>query len=83
MRIKIDEDGYLLIERKGEMVAQTCKKIDGEDCNINNCPYCGDIVETHQLAFGGPSPVAGHKLKICEGTVLEGDIIDERVEHHE
>ena len=83
MRIKIDRGGYLHIERNGVMEEQLCKKIPGADCNINYCPHCGDIVETHQLVFGGPSPVRGHKLRICEGTVLEGEIIDERIECNE
>lgn len=69
MKAKIDRAGILWIERVGRMVLQTCKFSNEEWCE-HECPHFGDISRED----GYPDT-----LPICHGTVITGEIVDERV----
>lgn len=68
MKILIDQDGELWLERKGAMKVQECPykhgtrgELCGDQCPLFGEPFDGGIV-------------------ICGGRTLRGDIIDERTE---
>ena len=71
MRIKIDKDGYLEIERAGEMMAQECPFSDGNrDCG-DHCPLFGEPDMEEGGSFVG-------SINLCHNRYLGGEIIDER-----
>ena len=86
MKIKRDKNGVLEIERGGRFEPQTCPFDQLKPPN-----YCGDWCPL----FGEPEPYMvtvnpniwpsmeerrGDMLRICQGRVLVGEIIDERKE---
>ena len=69
MKIKIDADGILWIERAGVLKEQFCPfdPGDGDD----KCVMCGDWCPLFGEPFDGG-------LTICQGRTLRGEIADER-----
>lgn len=70
MIIRIEENGFLRIERAGNLKSQFCPFTIGEEARVNDC---GDWCPL----FGEPN-IADESLEICQGRVLKGWILDVR-----
>jgi hypothetical protein len=74
MKIQIDKDGLLCIERVGQMKAQQCPGMPQEIVYCGDwCPLFGEPDWDNQGLHRGVD-----YLTICEGRVLGGDITDKR-----
>ena len=77
MKFKIHETGALSIDRAGPWVAQQCPftaSLLGEPYCTHSCPHFGEPFTTEL----GPPPHSEWQLNLCHGTVLIGELIDER-----
>ena len=72
MKIRIDRDGWLEIERAGFMKLQECPyDVETEDCGRARCgdwcPLFGELEERHEPIYGdGIGPVNAIELSICK-----------------
>lgn len=74
MKIKINSLGNLEIERAGKFKAQVCPFRALDDFCGDWCPLFGETYMTSPYT-GDPK----HAMTICQGRILTGEIIDERV----
>lgn len=76
-KIKIDEDGYLWIERAGEMKIQMCPH-DTSDRDSNRAEPCGDWCPL----FGNPHlvPSGQYLLALCGGAkwFVDADCLEDQ-----
>jgi hypothetical protein len=91
VKIKIDENGYLQIARgDGDYIAQSCPftwfkgrggKRGASKCG-GWCPLFGEpephMVTIDQNMWPSLEERRGDMIRICQGRVLVGEIIDER-----
>ena len=71
MKIKIDKDGQLAIERAGKFKGQGCP-------HDNDGAKCGDWCPKFEEPILGVDPEVNDFMVICEDKALSGEIIDER-----
>lgn len=76
MKIVIDANGWLNIERAGELVAQMCPHDDNESACGHWCPHFGEPYRKPDSTCTTAQMV--DKLRLCHGTVLTGSITDFR-----
>jgi hypothetical protein len=80
MKFKINENGVLSILRAGQWVNQQCPfdayQATGMANCTHNCPHFGEP----EVVTLGPTPHRGWQLHLCHGTVLFGELIDQRGE---
>lgn len=81
MKIKIDENGDLCVERKGRFIVAHCPFAYDSVCCGHWCPLFGEPEEYYRHRWTGTETIkycAGHTLTLCHGTVLKGELVDER-----
>lgn len=82
MKIKIDKDGRLFLDRAGKMTKQWCPYSQSDNSCGDWCPHFGEP-EPHEVADNpGMWPTYyhqdGEQIRLCHGTVIVGEIEDER-----
>jgi hypothetical protein len=84
MKISISPTGSLWIERAGMPRGQFCRSSSSGAMCGDDCPHFGEPREdageqTHAFVRGAEGKVyTGYALDICRGTVLTGEIVDQR-----
>jgi hypothetical protein len=79
VKIRISHEGHLYLQRGDRVQQQTCpyKNLPCGDW----CPFFGEVEPERRFANGANGLELidnGHRLTICEGRVLVGEITDER-----
>ncbi len=78
MKIRIDKDGALGIERAGEMLHQDCPFHKSARYCGDWCPLFGEPdIRGYEMGPNGPVRQTD-RLDICEGRILQGQIEDQR-----
>ena len=72
LKAKIEKDGYLKVERRGEFMHQDCPRLQDNDACGDHCIMFGEAeLETLTYNPATREAVRRNVLKICKGVSFE------------